>query len=467
LNYNGTLSLAIQTGSIWNVSKTLSSSNIGNNTLNWIATYAGINYTTNNSYQIGSQINFSICDGTYTVPYLNISFKDEGNLSIIKAKVPSSTFTYYLGDGSVTKTYLYSTVTEDYNHTFCFSPPNKTVNVDVDFQYSGGSYPQRIYSSGLIAYTNATTNKTLYLLGSASGLYVTFQVLDSSDTPIQNVYVNASRDISGVNTVVGEGLTGSDGGITFWLNPDYQHTVKFSKAGYTDYTTTIFPTQSLYTIQLGGTAVISNDYTRGVEVSITPSNENSTLYNGTIYNFSAVVSSTYWSITSWGFNLKNGSGIYYYNTSAASNGGILQQNINTLDNVSFIMEFYYMINSTYTNYTYYWNVQNTLGDDWSIKTFGKDLKTYLNSGMFGLTNFGLSLIIFFIIIIGTGIVSYKFGFVSPAAIVAVIFGIVFLLDIGLGLMDNLNPIGAVSHTPTIFVGLVLVIFIIREVISQQ
>lgn len=465
VNYNGTIIPATQSGNIWSATKMLYPLNIGNNTINWTATYSGINYTTNYSFQQVNKINISICGGTYTVPYLNISFKDEGNDSVIKAKVPSSTFIYSLGNGTISKTYIYSTATEDYNHTFCFSPPNRTVNVDLDFQYSGGSYPQRIYSSGLIPYTNATTNKTLYLLGSSAGIYVTFQVVDGSETPIQNVYVNASREIAGITNVVGEGLTGSDGGITFWLNPDFQHTVKFSKTGYDDYTYIGFPTQSIYTVQMSGGAATTIDYTRGVTISITPNYF--TLVNGTTYNFSAITASNYWTITNWGFNLKNSTGFYYYNTSSVANGGLLQQNINTFDNDTFIMELYYKINGTYTNYTYTWTIENSLGDDWSIKTFGKDLKTYLGSGMFGLTNFGLSLILFFIIIIGTGIISYKFGFVSPAAIVAVIFGIVFLLDIGLGLMDTLNPIGAISHTPTIFVGLILVIFVIREVISQQ
>lgn len=463
LNYNGTTLPTTNSGTLWWYPKLLENEDVGNNTLYWIATYAGTNYTSNNSYQQVSLIHWIVCNATYNVPYLNISFKDESNDSNILGDVPSSTWIYYLGNGTENKTYSYSTASFNENYTLCLSPPNKTVYVDYVFQYSGITYPQRTYNPTLLSFSNVTINKTLYLLSNADGIYVTFQVINAAEQPIEGVFVNASRSIDGTTTVVGEGTTGADGGVTFWLNPDFLHTIYFVKTGYTTYISSLQPTQSIYTVSLGATSSSTNyDYTKGINIKVSPTN--TSLYNDTTYNFSVILSSSYWDVTSFGYSILNGTGTILDTKSASTNGGTLYSELDTSGNSSLKMNFYYVVNSTYTNYTYYWNVLNSEGTDWSIKKFATDLKSYADAGIFGLKTgtFAFGILMFLIIMVFTGIMSYKFGLTSPATISAAIFAIVFLLDVGLGLLDTLNPVNAISHFPTIFVLIVTIALVIRE-----
>ena len=460
---NGTRYTGINTGDTWNVSLEIPATQIGNTSFIWELTYLGVAQNLTTAYTNIGNITWILCDGTYSTQYLNISFKDESNDSSIKADVPASTWNYYLGSGTNYKTYTYSTSSFFNNYTYCFAPANKSVKVDYVFQYSGITYPQRTYNPTELSFNNSMINKTLYLLSNVDGIYVTFQVITSAEQPISGVYVNASKDIDGTITMVGEGTTGDDGGITFWLNPDFIHTFYFVKSGYTTYVSSFQPTQSLYTISLGtSTSTTNYDYTQGVNILLTPTNNS--LYNNTIYNFSLDINSTYWDITKFGFSILNGSGTSLYTTSAVTNGGYLSTLLDVSGNGSIIMNYYYFTNGTYTNYTRNWMVLNTEGTDWSIKNFATDLKSYAEAGMFGLSlgSFAFGILIFLIIMVSVGIMSYKFGLTSPATITGAIFAIVFLLDVGLGLMDTLNPVGAVSHFPTIFVAIVAIGLIIRE-----
>ena len=114
------------------------------------------------------------------------------------------------------------------------------------------------------------------------------------------------------------------------------------------------------------------------------------------------------------------------------------------------------------NATRTWIIFEDVDTGWSIKTFFSDLTTYIDSDMFGLDNFGLAILTFFIIFITTGIMSYKFGISDIKTISVLLFTLVLFFDVGLGLMDGLNPINAVPHFPTIFVGIILLGILIRE-----
>jgi hypothetical protein len=85
--------------------------------------------------------------------------------------------------------------------------------------------------------------------------------------------------------------------------------------------------------------------------------------------------------------------------------------------------------------------------------------------MFGATNWGIGLIVFFIIFVAVGIVSWKFGFTSPASIIAILAGLVIFFDAGLGFDSFLNPLastGAVPYLPSVIVLLIAVAEILRE-----
>jgi len=147
--------------------------------------------------------------------------------------LPTSTFNYWLGDGSVNKTLTFINNTANPSYPFCSIPLDKSLNVDMVVQYKNTtSYPQRTYDPPVQILTNTTTNKTLYLLNTVDGIYVTFQVLTGGNTPISGTLVNATRVIGSEDVIVGDGTTGAGGSVTFWLNPDFLHTMSFLKTGY-------------------------------------------------------------------------------------------------------------------------------------------------------------------------------------------------------------------------------------------
>jgi len=262
LHYDGTSYTTTQSGTIY--SRTLqvpTISTISNKTFYWNFTYAGSHYTSLNyknftyagshytSLNYNQTINpilLSICNATNTVPYINLSFKDEDDLSLINATIDASTWTFWLGDGSITKELLFSNTSLNYNYSFCFSPGNRTLYNTRSVQFSSESYPQRTYDSST-ALTNTTLDKILYLLSSTDGIYSTIQVIDGNLDYISGVEVTVERQFSGVWTVVGQSNTDASGAVTFWVNPDYNHRYTFDKDGCTSFTVIIKPTQTTYT----------------------------------------------------------------------------------------------------------------------------------------------------------------------------------------------------------------------------
>ena len=250
LNYDGTIGgMTSQGNGIYNISKSLLSSNIGNNTINYIHTISGVNYTSKDYYQQVNPILFGLCNATLTVQYINFSFKDEETLLDLNATMDTSTWVYYLGDGTDTKTLIFSNTSLNDNYAFCLSPGNRTLHNTRNIQYASTGYPQRKYdaSSDL---TNVTTNKTLYLLSSTDGIYSTIQVVDQDGDKVSGAEVTVERQFSGIWTIIGQETTDDAGLVTFWLNPDYDHRFTFVDDDCTGLTVTIRPTQTQYTQQL-------------------------------------------------------------------------------------------------------------------------------------------------------------------------------------------------------------------------
>ena len=211
--------------------------------------YGACTFSSNYSI-ISKDVFFSICNETYPTRYLNISFKDEEDLSQIQASITSSTFTYWLGDGSINKTYTFSNSSDNYNYNFC-SNINNTIKVKPYIQYKQGTdYPQRIWNPTYKTYTNTTNNQTLYLLNAVDGIYVTFITVSTTNSPISNVNIDISRNLEGEDVLITQGTTDAAGSLTAWLNPNHEHIVQATKTGYTTNTQTIFPTQTQYTLTM-------------------------------------------------------------------------------------------------------------------------------------------------------------------------------------------------------------------------
>jgi hypothetical protein len=467
--YNGT----VYPITIYNISgyyimnKTLSKSSISIGSNNFYYTFnlsTTLSANTTIYTQTKSPIQFGLCNGTLTVPYLNISFKDEGTLNNIKGSIPSSTFTYYLGDGTINKTLTFVNTTTNSYYTFCSLPASKTYYIKPYVQYKNDtSYPQRIWDDIVSAYTNVTTNKTLYLLDSSDGIYVTYQVLDAIGDQISGVLVTINRTIEGTNYVIGTGTTDSSGSVTFWLNPDFVHAISFSKTGYETFSLAQFPTQSSYTVTLGQTSVSGlNDYIRGITYIVKP-NYGMTLNASQLYNFNMTFSSTYWSLDSFGFILYGDGTVIGGNSSTNSSGGFISNilNVSSYDHIK--IKIYWVVNgtTTYGENNGWFTFDYNEGTGWSIKHFFDDLSLYMDDGLFGLNQNSLNFIIFVIIFLVTGIASYKFSMQDPAMVSGLIFALVFLFDYALGLIEM--PLLAVEHFPTIFIGLITFALFIWEV----
>jgi len=442
LNRNGTYYTATNSSGNWSVSFDLPSSATGNNFISWIMTYAGINITGDTSQQYINYTLLTLCNSTYNTQYFNITFKDESNLSSITAKIPSAEFIYYLGSGTVNKTSDYVNNTENYNYSFCASPTDRNLTINPYVQYSSSTHPQRIWNPDALSYSNSTTNQILYLLSSTDGIFVTFQVLSAFNDVISGVKVTGIREISGSTTTVAQGTTDSSGGVTFWLNPDFSHIFTFIKSGYDTYTTTLTPTQSTYTIVLGGTSVsvVSSDYSKGINYQIKPSND--FLSSNTIYNFNYTISTSYWLLDSWGFTLRYNNGtLIGTQTSTSDSGGILTLNANTSNQTKVIMSYYYIVNSTQINGTKYWLISES--NDFSLWYFFQDLSTYINANLFGILGddggqFSKALISVSIIILVVGGLIMRYGIQNEAVVMGMITGLLFFLNT-VNLLPDASP----------------------------
>ena len=463
LIWNGTSYAGTQSGNVW--SKTFDIP-IGNTTKDfyWNFTYGEDSINSTAITQTITALNFTLCGGAGgSVAFLNFTFKDESDDSAItNGTIPTSSFNYWLGSGSVNKTTTLINNTGNPSYAFCSSAAARNITVDYTIQYEDqeGDYIQRLLNPDAISFSNTTTDTVLYLLKSTDGIYVTFQVINVAEQPIEGVIVTGTRILDSETTTVASGTTDSAGAVTFFLDSDFQHTFLFEGTGYDDYTTNLYPTQSSYTVILGlGSTIPTDDYNKAISYTINPTN--TSLENDTAYDFQFILDSDYWNVDSFGFILYNSSGDMVDSDTKNANGGTSTTNYNVGDVTSYIiMKYFWEINGSYTNGTTSWYVLSSAGTEWSIKTFFDDFGNYTESGMFGMGDFAKSILVFLIVFMFVGIMSYRYGLVSSAGVASLAFGLVMFFNY-LDLIPN--PVSAVPYFPTVFMGLVLLAVMIKEV----
>ena len=441
----------------------------------WNITHGSTEIHTNKSNQTINELKLTECgNGASGNPHIvDFVAKDEVTDLPLNFTLPNVNWVYWLGSGAVNKSlsnYVNNSVNVSF-HDFCINPQDKmAVYQTIDLQYEAVGYPQRRWGATDTRPFNGaditTLNQTLYLLATADGADVTIVVLSASGAAIESVFVNVTRQVGGVNTLVGSGDTGSDGALTFFLNGDFLHTFTFEKEGFPTLVTSFFPTQPTYTIYLGETAGGNEtyDFVRGVSTTIRP--PLNFLNNGTDYTFEFTLNSTFWTLTDWGFVMRNGSGtILGSNISSLITGGNLSLALNTANHTSIVMDYFWNIDGNYSNASRGWAVLNEDNFGYGLKTFFDDLKSYTaedGEGMFGLTPLSLFLIIFTFIFLVVGGIAMTTGLYSPMALIMQTWLLVFLFDIVFGIFPSPNPDFLASGIPTIIVGIIAVAIMLRE-----
>jgi len=291
-----------------------------------------------------SEIHLALCNATYTVPYINFTFKDEATSAIINTSTDLATFDYWIGSGIVTKEYIFQNTTDNFNYAFCFAPADKPITIDVDFKYSKTGYPQRTHTYDDKVLTNSTTTKILYLLSSTDGIYSTIQFLDAAtNDPIPGVEVTAEREILGTWTLINPGITDSAGAITFWVNPDYEHKITAIKTGYANVQETIIPTQTSYTIFMGTSATVSVPGYRYKNINYITYPAAGRLEPNTVYTFGFNVTAGEGNVVSCRIDIKNLtlSTVATSSTGCGAYGGNISVSYNTGSN-SKLFGYYYV-----------------------------------------------------------------------------------------------------------------------------
>ena len=289
-------------GNDYNISKTIDvPSTNGTYNFNFNITVAGSEISFSVQSQLINISELGLCNASLVVPYINFTFKDEADSSLINATIDSSTWEYWLGAGTTTKSLLYSNTTENNNYAFCFKGGNRTLSNTRSIQYASTGYPQRKYDA-TSALTNTVTNKILWLLSSSDGIYSTIQVVDTQGDKVSGVGVTAERQFSGVWTIIGQEVTDDAGAVTFWLNPDYNHRFTFTSDDCIGTSVTIRPTQTQYTQQLqcDGTGEDFVSQLEGIKYFRTPIEG---IIQTGLTNFTYFVTSSKYTITNASFKI--------------------------------------------------------------------------------------------------------------------------------------------------------------------
>ena len=388
-----------------------------------------------------SKTELAYCNASNNWPYINFTFKDETTLGAITALVDASTWTYWIGSGTVTKTLIFANTTKSNpSYAFCLLPKTKNVYVDLTFKYSNASYPQRTFSLDNQLLSNLTvTNQVLYLLGSTEGIYSTFSFYDSgSNDPISGVYVTIERQVGVVWIVIGTATSDATGSATFWVNPNFPHRITGSKTGYATVSEIVYPTQSAYSIFMGGTGLSVGEY-RYKNIKFYTYPPAGRLELDTTYDFGINITANDGNIISCKIEIKNltlsivassvaGCGAY---------GGNLSVSYNTGSN-SKLFGYYYVdigdgLELIKANDAWFMEGLNATYGYGGLRGFLEELK---NIPEFGDTHnrqeFSRIIFAFFFMIIIIGIFTYFSGYElsNPGAALIIVWGFVIMYSIG-------------------------------------
>jgi hypothetical protein len=265
-------------------------------TSTWVYTIGGSPNFISNISGTQSVKNFFLahCDASITHKVLNITFLDETTLLRINATMDASSFTYSAG-GATGKTFSFSNATvHNLEYDYCITPASiASLTAAYQLQYShseSATYPQRRTNFNETLSNSSITSHVMYLLNYDNGITSNYQVITVGNQVITGARIVVTRVIGGNIVVITDGYTDASGQISFFLNPNFDHTFTVTATGFAQQSITIRPSQAQYTITMGtqSNAFLYTDYgTEGISYTKWP--PSGMVVDG-MYNFTFQVS---------------------------------------------------------------------------------------------------------------------------------------------------------------------------------
>ena len=342
----------------------------------WSFNFGSQNINSSSTDQDVSVSNLTLCSVfPQNFSFINFTFQNETISQEKTTAIIGSTFTYWLGDGTVNKTLTFSNASENPEYVFCFSPENRTVNVDYEILYNNAESQQRISIATSIL-SSVTTNVVLSLLPTSLGLFTQFRTEDSIGNTLATVKAVITTIIGGGTITSGIDFTDSSGIVVFFLNPDRTYTGTFTKSGFVNNIFSFVPITDTRTVIMGSGVVApggSNITENITTYEIKPFN--SSLSNSTTFTFSFEVAGNS-EITLISMNITNSSGFQVAFESNAGTG-IVSTNLNTGTNQSFIGTFIIKTGEETLTISKLWIIGDVFEGDYSLH---KQLRLFTEYG---------------------------------------------------------------------------------------
>ncbi|KKM62200.1 hypothetical protein LCGC14_1524080 [marine sediment metagenome] len=321
--------------------------------------------TSANAQPVGA-INLSLLgQGIGGLTYINFTFQNETTAQETVSATFSSTWSYFLGSGTINRTLSFTNASENFNYSFQFHPQNRTLSADLSVDYGNGESQLRSFNPALLSLTNVTSLQTLLLLPTVDGIFQQFVTQTAIGATVPDVTFVINRTIGGTPTEISSGTTDSSGFASIFLNPDFSYQAIFSKVTFGDNSFTFQPSNQLRTVIMGGVATaVSNGSIVSVNTTYEIRPTNGSLSNSTSFIFSFNVTSSQ-PINSIIMNITNASG-FQVGFQSDTSTGFISQTINTGENRSFVGTFQYATANETVTVKKVWIIGTEFVGDYSI-----------------------------------------------------------------------------------------------------
>lgn len=394
------------------------------------------------------------CIDEMTLAYMNCTITD-----IISTWSPTA-----YGEDGRDRSFYFSFDNSSGNHTLYRLPDGVSdFWTDSEFIAIQTGYQQRIISFTNYSLNSSQRNQSIYLLDTNSGIYVSFLVVNQMYTPLIDVNIQAEKRINGIWTPIMNGQTDESGIWTAFLDPTNLHRFTFSKDGYATKILSIYPTQSSYTVILltegQGSGTLPPNYLEGINITLGPASV--ALDTDEEYNFTMNISSKYWELDGYGFNLVDDNQTVLGSASGyEENGSVVYLNFNCSNNTYIHMNYYFIINNSNVNLTKSWWVKTEYVGNYSLKYAFDDIRSLV--GTSGLNYFTLLLIAFALTLMITAILSYTTGLYSPIALMGMITSFTWFWWVIGVIPSDINGINGAGVIAPIFITFLFIAYLVYE-----